>query len=108
MRNPHAPVDSFVVEEADSKCTRLDYNMEAGASKYLVATEQGYTFLVNKKQTGQNSTKIEILNRYGMNGGKHYGPIYALERNPALNKYFLTVGDWTAKIWSEEQKTPLM
>lgn len=102
MRNPHAPVDSFVVEEADSKCTRLDYNMEAGASKYLVATEQGYTFLVNKKQTGQNSTKIEILNRYGMNGGKHYGPIYALERNPALNKYFLTVGDWTAKIWSEE------
>ena len=82
--------------------------MEAGASKYLVSTEQGYTFFVIIKQTGQNSTKIEILNRYGMNGGKHHGPIYALERNPSLSKYFLTVGDWTAKVWSEEQKTPLM
>lgn len=109
MRNPQAPVDTFTIEqEIDGKGnkilggTRLDYNMEAGASKYLVSTEQGYTFLVNKKQTGQNSTKIEILNRYGLNGGKHHGPVYALERNPSISKYFLTVGDWTAKVWSEE------
>lgn len=59
--------------------------------------------MVNKK-----AQKVEFLQRYGMNGGKHHGPIYALERNPALYKYFLTVGDWTAKIWSEEIKTPLM
>lgn len=83
--------------------TRLDYNGEAGAFKYLVGTEQGYTFSVNKK-----AQKVEFLQKFGMNGGKHHGPIYALERNPSLYKYFLTVGDWTAKIWSEEIKTPLM
>jgi len=43
-----------------------------------------------------------------MYGGKHHGPIYALEWNPSLYKYFLTVGDWTAKVWSEEIRTPLM
>jgi|JI10StandDraft_1071094.scaffolds.fasta_scaffold216415_2 hypothetical protein len=46
MRNPSGPVDSFTIEvEIEGKGnkilggTRLDYNMEAGASKYLVSTE---------------------------------------------------------------------
>ncbi|KFV15406.1 Dynein intermediate chain 2, axonemal, partial [Tauraco erythrolophus] len=34
----------------------------------------------------------------------HYGPVYALARNPFYPKIFLTVGDWTARIWSEEIK----
>jgi len=29
-------------------------------------------------------------------------------RNPVHLKYFLTVGDWCAKIWSEELKIPIM
>jgi dynein intermediate chain 2, axonemal len=31
-----------------------------------------------------------------------------MQRNPAHPKYFLSVGDWTAKIWSEELKSPIM
>lgn len=32
----------------------------------------------------------------------HLGPVYAITRNPAFVKNFLTVGDWTARIWSED------
>lgn len=32
----------------------------------------------------------------------HTGPIYALTRNPAFVKNFLTIGDWIARIWSED------
>ena len=40
--------------------------------------------------------------------GRHHGPVYSLWRNPDLPKFFLSVGDWSAKIWSEEQKSPIM
>lgn len=43
-----------------------------------------------------------------MGAGKHHGPIYSIQRNPAQNKYFMTVGDWTARIWAEDLKTPIM
>lgn len=32
----------------------------------------------------------------------HLGPVYAITRNPNFLKNFLTVGDWTARIWSED------
>lgn len=34
----------------------------------------------------------------------HNGPVLSLERNPAFVKIYLTVGDWQAKVWSEECK----
>lgn len=43
-----------------------------------------------------------------MGAGKHHGPIYSIQRNPTQNKYFMTVGDWTARIWAEDLKTPIM
>lgn len=33
-----------------------------------------------------------------------YGPVISLERNPTFVKNFLTVGDWTTRIWSEDCK----
>lgn len=32
----------------------------------------------------------------------HLGPVYSLQRNPTFLKNFLTVGDWTARVWSED------
>ena len=32
----------------------------------------------------------------------HWGPIRALQRNPCFPKNFLTVGDWSMKVWSED------
>lgn len=105
------PTDEFILDDdLDGRgnkilgVTRIEYNNDAGPLKYLIGTEQGYMFQVNKRP--QNA--VNITHRYGLVGGKHHGPVYAIQRNPSLSKYFLTVGDWTAKIWSEEHKTPLM
>jgi dynein intermediate chain 2 len=58
--------------------------------------------IINKRKA------VEIQTRFGLESGKHHGPVYALQRNPAHTKFFLSVGDWTAKVWSEELKTPIM
>jgi len=34
--------------------------------------------------------------------------VYALQRNPFFPKYFLSIGDWTARVWMEDIKTPVM
>lgn len=107
------PVDQLLLEEqvpndkgeTSKKVlggTSLEYNSDAGPLKYLIGTEQGYVLQANKRKT------IEVQNRYGYDIGKHHGPIYSLHRNPAHPKFFLSVGDWCAKIWSEEQKSPIM
>lgn len=39
----------------------------------------------------------------------HSGPLYSARRNPNVLKIFLTVGDWQARIWSEDCKdSPIM
>ena len=82
----------------------LEYNSEAGPSKYLVGTEQGVVLGINLKNRKQNNG----LSVYDQGPGKHHGPIYSIQRNPANTKCFLTVGDWTARIWNEDLKTPIM
>ncbi|KAG7260997.1 hypothetical protein CRUP_018333, partial [Coryphaenoides rupestris] len=57
--------------------------------------------LVVLDATGKAKTPAEkIVSTYA----GHHGPIYALQRNPFFPKNFLTVGDWTARIWSEDIK----
>ena len=82
----------------------LAYNSEAGPTKYLVGTEQGIVLSINLRNRKQNNG-IAV---YDNGPGKHHGPIYAIERNPTHNKFFMTVGDWTARIWVEDLKTPIM
>ena len=106
------PVDQLVLNEkipvdGDYKdkvlgCTSIEYNSDAGPLKYLIGTEQGYILQANKRK------QIEINQRFGVDNGKHHGPIYSLYRNPQHSKYFLSVGDWSAKVWSEELKSPIM
>jgi len=82
----------------------LEYNTEAGPTKYLVGTEQGIVLSVNTRNSKQNNG-IAV---FDMGPGKHHGPIYSIQRNPTNTKYFMTVGDWTARIWTEDLKTPIM
>ncbi len=37
----------------------------------------------------------------------HHGPITALVRNAFQPKFFLTTGDWTARLWNEDLRAPL-
>lgn len=82
----------------------LEYNSEAGPSKYLVGTEQGVVLMVNLKNRKQNNG----ITVFDQGPGKHHGPIYSIQRNPANSKCFLTVGDWTTRIWMEDLRTPIM
>ncbi len=66
-------------------------------AKFLVGTEQGLVVSCNRKL---ESTDDPIVCMYS----GHHGPIYALQRNPFFPKNFLTVADWTARIWSEDIK----
>lgn len=124
----------------------LEYNSEAGPSKYLVGTEQGVVLLINLKNLKQNNgisvfdqgpgtptplffsyhsflsklssllssfrSPLSLFSLYNLIllyiKGKHHGPIYSIQRNPSNSKCFLTVGDWTARIWMEDLKTPIM
>mmetsp|Transcript_6400 Transcript_6400/g.14131 ORF Transcript_6400/g.14131 Transcript_6400/m.14131 type:complete len:316 (-) Transcript_6400:32-979(-) len=45
---------------------------------------------------------------YDTMSGRHHGPIYSIKRSPVHSKFFLTVGDWTARLWVEDLKTPIL
>ena len=53
--------------------------------------------MVNLKNRKQNNG----IYVFDQGPGKHHGPIYSIQRNPANTKCFLTIGDWTARIWME-------
>ncbi|PNI32560.1 DNAI2 isoform 3 [Pan troglodytes] len=66
-------------------------------TKFMVGTEQGIVISCNRK--AKTSAEKIVCTFPG-----HHGPIYALQRNPFYPKNFLTVGDWTARIWSEDSR----
>lgn len=107
MANLAAPLDD-VYELKDSSGrllggSSLEYNPEANG-KFLVGTEQGGMVLINtKKKGGKDTVRV-----FDTGAAKHHGPVYQVQRNPFHTKFFLTVGDWTAKIWSEDNHTPIM
>jgi dynein intermediate chain 2 len=74
---------------------------EGGPSKTLVGTEQGAVLLVDRKaKSAQDRIKTVFPG--------HHGPIYGLHRHPFNPKYFLSIGDWTARIWADDVRTPIM
>jgi len=46
--------------------------------------------------------------RIGTSYNGHHGPVYSVQRNPFFPKFFLTIGDWTARVWMEDIKTSIM
>lgn len=64
-------------------------------TRFMVGTETGLVIGGNRK--GKNAVE-KLPTKYEA----HFGPVYALQRNPTFVKNFLTVGDWTARVWSED------
>jgi dynein intermediate chain 2 len=83
----------------------LEYNTEAGPTKYLVGTELGTVISVNLRNRKMNNGVTFSEDSLGK---KHHGPIYSIQRNPIHNKFFMTIGDWTAKFWTEDLKSPII
>ncbi|KAL3792673.1 hypothetical protein HJC23_009401, partial [Cyclotella cryptica] len=104
------PIDSLILD-ADGKGggmrlggSSMEYSTEAGPTKFLIGTEQGIVMSVNLRNKKTNNG----ITIFDTGAGKHHGPIRTIQRNPTHNKYFVTVGDWSARIWSEDMKTPII
>lgn len=104
------PIDSLILA-TDSKGggltlggSSLEYNTEAGPTKFLVGTEQGIVLSLNMRNKKTNNG----ITVFDAGSGKHNGPIPSIQRNPTHSKYFMTVGDWTARVWTEDLKTPII
>jgi len=91
------PFDSLNLEQEFNIKDQTKVKLLGGSSmeytadsplRFLVGTEQGYILCAQRRKN------VEILNRYGIEQGKHYGPIYSIKRNPANSKFFMSVGDW--------------
>lgn len=64
----------------------------------MIGTEQGTILSCNRK----GKTQYEKIGPNTFNG--HHGPVYSVQRNPTFSKFFLSVGDWTARLWFEDFK----
>ena len=86
----------------------LEYKSDAGATRFLVGTEQGLAMLCDRKAKKDSESTKSVKSYYGLTGGAHVGPIYSIQRNPFNLKYFLTAGDWSTKVWMEDLKEPII
>jgi dynein intermediate chain 2 len=110
IRNLGEPIERNVLDSSGSKhnlpegtlgLVSLEYNTQYSTSKFLVGTEQGVIASWNRKS--KKKDKIE-RNYFG-----HHGTVYSVQRNPFLTKFFLSIGDWTARVWMDDLwKQPLM
>eukprot|EP00405_Crypthecodinium_cohnii_P007871 CAMPEP_0206422722 /NCGR_PEP_ID=MMETSP0324_2-20121206/2258_1 /ASSEMBLY_ACC=CAM_ASM_000836 /TAXON_ID=2866 /ORGANISM="Crypthecodinium cohnii, Strain Seligo" /LENGTH=569 /DNA_ID=CAMNT_0053887153 /DNA_START=328 /DNA_END=2037 /DNA_ORIENTATION=- len=86
----------------------LEWMQEAGPTKFLVGSEHGIILSVTRRP----KKEPEINSWFGTEErggyGRHFGPVYAVKRNPFNPKFFLTVGDWCCKMWMEELKGPML
>eukprot|EP00494_Astrolonche_serrata_P006228 UN06245 len=107
-RHLSEPIDSFDLVDPDGNKrhggTCLEYRLAAGGTKYMVGTENGLVFNVERKAKKDQDSQKTIKGIYGKRGG-HYGPIYSVHRNFAAVKGFMTCGDWGVRMWTEEVKT---
>ncbi|CRH03891.1 dynein-associated protein, putative [Plasmodium relictum] len=82
----------------------LEWNLEAGPSKILVGTDEGYILSLSKRQ----SKNLELLQKYGVSNEKHLSGITSIKRIPINLKYFLSTDKWGFNIWSEDIKFPII
>ncbi|CAL8464794.1 g4329 [Coccomyxa elongata] len=90
-----------VASGALSGAVSLDYSPAAGPTKFLVGTEPGSVLLCNREAETP-------ADRIGASYSGHHGPVYGLARSPFYPNFFVSCGDWTARVWNEDLHTPLI
>ncbi|KAM3955366.1 LOW QUALITY PROTEIN: dynein intermediate chain 3, ciliary-like [Aphomia sociella] len=105
IRNLNEPTDEMIIDVVKSSSdvqtmanangvTILEYEPTI-PTRFMVGTENGLVIGGNRK----GKTPMEKL---PAKFDAHLGPVWSVERNPGFLKNFLTVGDYTARIWSED------
>lgn len=83
-----------------------------GTNRMMIGTEQGILLPLKKPKVQGGAQPIQgnefnsniIL---GKDGEAHHGPIISISQHRKQTDLFLTVGDWSAKIWQEDTNTPI-
>eukprot|EP00455_Lapot_gusevi_P050973 TRINITY_DN7502_c0_g1_i3.p1 TRINITY_DN7502_c0_g1~~TRINITY_DN7502_c0_g1_i3.p1 ORF type:complete len:605 (-),score=131.23 TRINITY_DN7502_c0_g1_i3:30-1796(-) len=104
------PMDSMELKDENGLsfgATSLEYRADAGATRFLVGTESGNVLSVERRAKKDLESQKQLKTIYGSEGGAHHGPVYSVKRNPYNLKFFLTLGDWSSKVWCEDAKTPV-
>ena len=78
----------------------------------MIGTEQGVVLPLKKPKTqsGSSATTGNEFNAnhiLGKEGEAHHGPILTISQHRKQTDLFLSVGDWSAKIWQDETLTPI-
>ncbi|XP_043793745.1 dynein intermediate chain 3, ciliary-like isoform X1 [Apis laboriosa] len=105
IRFPKKPTEKLVMDLDDPKrgdiykatgitCLQFEQTM---SSRFLVGTENGIVVNVNRRT--ENPVE-KLLVRFEC----YEGPVLAIDRNPVYPKNFLTVGNWSAKLWADDTK----
>ncbi|KAL0211485.1 hypothetical protein P9112_009783 [Eukaryota sp. TZLM1-RC] len=120
VRKPSTPIDSIPLISKDDYnqidgdvtdrhvdvmghgAVSLCYDINGGPSKFLTGSEHGDVMIVNRKVKNPSD-------RCSLPFSGHLGPVLSIDRNKFFSRYFLTIGDWTAKLWIDDEhlRTPL-
>jgi len=106
IRKLQEPTESIQLEDKANNNAimggvSMEYSAAGGPTKFLIGSEQGKVISCSRK----GKTPADKI---GMLYEGHCGPVYGLHRNAFYPKYFLTVGDWTVRLWNEEIRNPIM
>lgn len=74
----------------------MNYGPTAG-TKFMLGMDNGVIVSVSRRAK-TNAEKLAV--RFEA----HYGPVVSVDRNPFNPGLFLSIGDWTARIWSEDTR----
>ncbi|XP_012347214.1 dynein intermediate chain 3, ciliary-like isoform X2 [Apis florea] len=105
IRFPKKPTDKLVMDLDDPKrgnmykatgITSLQFE-QTMSSRFLAGTENGLVVNVNRRT---DNPVEKLLVRFEC----YSGPVLAIDRNPVYTKNFLTVGNWSAKLWADDTK----
>lgn len=101
----HTPVSVMVMDLEDPKrrdkfksvgITALNFEPTM-SNKFLVGLVNGLVLNINRKNISPDE-------KFTMQFECFAGPVHAVDRNPFAPKTFLTIGNWSTKIWSDDVK----
>ncbi|XP_026754066.1 dynein intermediate chain 3, ciliary-like [Galleria mellonella] len=105
IRNISTPIDSLIMSVCIPPGEKISLANAEGVSclqyersfptKFLCGTDTGMVINVNRKGKSHQEKMSAIYHA-------HNGPVKAIHRSPCTSKIFITCGDWTAHIWSDD------
>ncbi|XP_023949316.2 dynein intermediate chain 3, ciliary-like [Bicyclus anynana] len=108
IRNMSQPTDELIMSVRYPSIDKASLADSEGVSalqfdrsfptKFLCGTDTGLVINVNRKGKSHAEIMSAVLNA-------HIGPVRAVHRSPCSAKIFITCGDWTTNVWSDDVRT---